>query len=819
AARLAAPARSEGRRRAEVPSYETSARGQGRAAVVTAVLGVAAAAAGLAAGDLSPYLALAAHALAGAAGLNALAYAALSARAFGATWSALAPKAAESPTEVVEEPGFFARLSAAWKTPVATPSAGTPALEAMPAHARAVVERHEAAHRKGAGELRAYAAQVPGHARFLAGEAAALARWVVSLPGRAVRGVVAVAKVGYAMATGEKELEHLLGGDTRRAIRWAKAFLIVDAVMAIAMGFVTGPLLDFAAAAQLEGLALHAVRLGVVTGVLMGAFVLYTVAERTHAYFSRVAGLKSARDYRIALQRSFLAQEMDFHLENGSAKLAGRLLSDTNYLSFKNVSVRLSVLHYALYLAFGVGMMFYTSVTLSLIVIAAVPVLGWIASRFGDRVSRVTNRISDQKSTLMRRAQESLQQAETVKVFGAREQELARYAKDADEAAELARTEARLSADYGLFGVSLSDVFTKYLVYFVGGVALAAAFGLTFGQITQLTIFAGFSKYAFSGLSSLYLQYKRYEGASKVVREMVTREPAVKDAPDARPLPDGPGEIAFQSVRFAYPSRQAEPVLKGISFVAKPGETVAFVGETGSGKSTITRLLLRLWDAPEGRITVDGHDIREVTRASLLERIAVVPQETRLFNATLRENMLYGSAAVTEERLADAIEQAGASFVHDRGLFPQGLDTPVGEGGGQLSGGQRQRVAIVRALLRDPSILILDEATSALDNKTEREVQRTLDNLAGGAGGRRPTTIVIAHRLSTIRRADRINVLEKGVIVESGTHAELLALGGRYSRLWKEGGYDAQAAALDAAPEQAEPAAAKTAPAPDAAPA
>jgi ATP-binding cassette subfamily B protein len=266
----------------------------------------------------------------------------------------------------------------------------------------------------------------------------------------------------------------------------------------------------------------------------------------------------------------------------------------------------------------------------------------------------------------------------------------------------------------------------------------------------------------------------------------------VKDAPGAPPLPAGAGEVVFDAVRFHY--RPDREILKGVSFTVPPGRMLAIVGPTGAGKSTISRLLFRFYDATGGAVRVDGVDVREVTQDSLRQAIGVVPQDTVLFNDTIAYNIAYGRPGATQEEIEAA---ARLAQVHDFVMrLPDGYRTRVGERGLKLSGGEKQRVAIARTILKDPRILILDEATSALDTRTEQEIQAALRGVAQGR-----TTLIIAHRLSTVVEADEIIVLDEGRIAEKGTHAELIAKDALYAEMWRR---QSEAVAAAEAAAQAE---------------
>jgi ATP-binding cassette subfamily B protein len=276
-------------------------------------------------------------------------------------------------------------------------------------------------------------------------------------------------------------------------------------------------------------------------------------------------------------------------------------------------------------------------------------------------------------------------------------------------------------------------------------------------------------------MGMVYREIKQAVFDIETMFSILGREPEIEDKPNAKPLEIKAGAIRFDNVRFAY--EPARPILKGLSFEVAPGRTVAIVGPSGAGKSTISRLLFRFYDVTGGSISIDGQDIRDVTQHSLRDAIGMVPQDTVLFNDTIRYNIRYGrwDADDTEVEAAAGLAQIDA-FIRST---PKGYDTDVGERGLKLSGGEKQRVAIARTILKAPPILVLDEATSALDSHTEREIQDALDRVSRGR-----TTLVIAHRLSTIIGADEILVLSQGEIVERGRHQELLARGGLYASMW-----------------------------------
>src|SRR6202012_786256 len=394
----------------------------------------------------------------------------------------------------------------------------------------------------------------------------------------------------------------------------------------------------------------------------------------------------------------------------------------------------------------------------------------YIATEWRIEIRRKMNDSDTEANT---KAIDSLLNYETVKYFGSEEREAMRYDRSMD------RYESASVKTY----TSLAVLNTGQAIIFTAGLTatmVMCAVGVRSGQNTvgDFVMVNAMMIQLYQPLNFMGMVYREIKQAIidiEMMFNVLSRNPEVKDIPDAAPLVVTSGNVRFDNVQFAYESDR--PILKGLSFEVPAGKTVAIVGPSGAGKSTISRLLFRLYDVSSGRITIDGQDIRDVTQSSLRASIGMVPQDTVLFNDTIRYNIRYGRWDAPDAEVEEAARLAQIDdFIR---MSPHGYETEVGERGLKLSGGEKQRVAIARTILKGPPILLLDEATSALDSHTEREIQDALDRVSRGR-----TTLVIAHRLSTIVGVDEIIVLDQGMIVERGTHHELLAAGGLYASMW-----------------------------------
>jgi subfamily B ATP-binding cassette protein MsbA len=508
--------------------------------------------------------------------------------------------------------------------------------------------------------------------------------------------------------------------------------------------------------------------------------VLATFAIKGLATYGQ-AVIMTAVGQRIvaALQNEMFAHlmraDLAFFHESSTGRLVSRFTNDVNLLRGAVSTALAGIGKDTLTVVFLAGVMFHQDWLLALVASVVFPLAVFPIVRIGRRMRKVSFATQNQLGTLTALLAESFQGVRHVKAYGMEEYEKSRAARSVAEVYRLACKAARTR--------SLSHPIMETL----GGIAILLV--LLYGG-TQVIGGERTTGQLFSFISALLLAYepmKRLaqlnanlqEGLAAAARvfEMLDLEPAIVDRPGAKPLAVSRGAIRFDSVRFSYGASDDGAALDGVTLDIPGGKRVALVGPSGAGKSTVLNLIPRFYDADGGRVLIDGQDVRDVTMASLRSRIALVSQEIALFDDTIRANIAYGRPDATEDSVIAAARSASAhDFVME---LAEGYDTRVGGAGVKLSGGQRQRIAIARAMLKDAPILLLDEATSALDTESERQVQEALRTLMRGR-----TTVVIAHRLSTIVDADLIYVLDRGQAIESGSHAELLARGGAYARLY-----------------------------------
>ncbi|WP_437679776.1 ABC transporter ATP-binding protein [Sorangium sp. So ce131] len=506
---------------------------------------------------------------------------------------------------------------------------------------------------------------------------------------------------------------------------------------------------------------------------LAGLIVVQAVAVGLRYVLFSTAGERVVARLRADLFRHLLRQEVAFFDDHRTGELTNRLASDTTVLQ-SSVSVNVSMaLRYAASVIGGVAFLFYTSPRLTLLMLAVIPPVAIGSVSYGRKVRKLSRDVQDSLARASEVAEEALAGIRTVRAFAAEPHEAERYADRVSASFALAKKRIFASARFMAL-VTFAGYSAAALVLWYGA-HLVVAGRMTLGELTSFLVYTLVVAFALGGLSDLWADFMRATGAAERIFELLDRGPAMADAGGAEPSAVS-GHLALEGVRFSYPSRRDVPVLKGIDLSVKPGEVIALVGSSGAGKSTIASLLLRLYDPDEGRILLDGRDLRDLSPGWLRRQIGIVAQEPLLFATSIADNIGYGREGATREEIEAAARAANA---HDFIMrFPEGYATLVGERGVQLSGGQKQRVAIARAVLKDPRLLVLDEATSALDAESEHLVKGALDALMKGR-----TTLIIAHRLSTVMGADRVLVMDGGAIVQSGAHAALLAEGGLYRRL------------------------------------
>jgi ABC transporter fused permease/ATP-binding protein len=503
--------------------------------------------------------------------------------------------------------------------------------------------------------------------------------------------------------------------------------------------------------------------------VMVSVLTFQMVFSFLRIYLFTFVGENAMADMRKDIYKRMIMMPMEFFAQQRVGELTTRISADVSQIQDMVSSSLAELLRGILTLVIGLGLIVFISGKLALVMLSVVPFIVVIGVVFGKKIRKLSRKAQDQLADSGTIVQETLQGISNVKAFSNEWFELNRYTRSISNMVKLA---VKTAVARGIFiSFLLFSVFGAIVLVVWYGTILMQVGTLSVGDLTAFVVYTAFVGGTMAGFAELFSQFQKSLGATQRVRELLketTEQVEIDDKPvDPKYRLDG--SVELRHIAFSYPSRKEMQVLKDISIVAGKGQKIAVVGPSGAGKSTIVALLLRFYDPDAGKLLFDGRDADSFPISELRKQMALVPQDVMLFGGTIFENIAYGKSNATNEEVEEAAQKANAhDFISS---FPEGYETIVGERGIKLSGGQRQRIAIARAILKDPVILLLDEATSSLDSESESLVQEALAKLMVGR-----TSFVVAHRLSTIRNSDQIIVLDDGVVVESGTHNELVNL-------------------------------------------